>query len=97
MSNLDVAVGSFWEIARHWKNGDKAKLELSCEDGSLLMELSALLGLPDQPTSLTLLPLLTMLLLLQLKRSLPPSSVVRSGGCVRLKLEQLVKQYLVKT
>jgi hypothetical protein len=49
MSNLDVAVGSFWQLARHWKNGDKAKLELSCEGGSLLMELSAVLGLPDQP------------------------------------------------
>ena len=49
MSNLDVAVGSFWQLARHWKNGDKAKLELSCEDGSLQMQLSAVLGLPDQP------------------------------------------------
>ena len=49
MSNLDVAVGSFWQLARHWKNGDKAKLELSCEDGSLHMQLSAVLGLPDQP------------------------------------------------
>ena len=49
MSNLDIAVGSFWQLARHWKNGDKAKLELSCEDGSLHMQLSAVLGLPDQP------------------------------------------------
>ena len=49
MSNLDVAVSSFWQLARHWKQGDKAKLELSCEDGSLHMQLSALLGHPDQP------------------------------------------------
>ena len=48
MSNLDVAVTSFWQLARHWKQGDKAKLELSCEDGSLHMQLSALLGHPDQ-------------------------------------------------
>ena len=26
MFNLDVAVASFWQLARHWKQGDKAKL-----------------------------------------------------------------------
>ena len=36
-----------WQLARHWKQGDKAKLELSCEDGSLHMQLSAVLGHPD--------------------------------------------------
>ena len=49
MSNLDVAVTSFWQLARHWKQGDKAKLELSCEDGNLPMQLSAVLGHPDKP------------------------------------------------
>ena len=49
MSNLDVAVSSFWQLARHWKQGDKAKLELTCEDGSLHMQLSAVLGHPDHP------------------------------------------------
>ena len=49
MSNLDVAVSSFWQLARHWKQGDKAKLELSCEGGSLQMQLSAVLGHPDRP------------------------------------------------
>ena len=49
MSNLDVAVSSFWQLARHWKQGDKAKLELSCVDGTLHMQLSAVLGHPDQP------------------------------------------------
>ena len=49
MSNLDVAVTSFWQLARHWKQGDKARLELSCEDGNLHMQLSAVLGHPDQP------------------------------------------------
>ena len=39
----------FWQLARHWKQGDKAKLELSCEDGSLHMQLSAVLGHPDLP------------------------------------------------
>ena len=47
MSNLDVAVASFWQLARHWKQGDKAKLELTCEDGSLHMQLSAALNHPD--------------------------------------------------
>ena len=49
MSNLDVAVASFWQLARHWNQGGKAKLELSCEDGNLHMQLSANLGHPDQP------------------------------------------------
>ena len=49
MSNLDVALAGFWQIARHWKNGDKAKIELFCEAGSLYMQLSAMLGHPDQP------------------------------------------------
>ena len=49
MKNLDVAVTSFWQLARHWNQGDKARLELSCEDGNLHMQLSAVLGHPDQP------------------------------------------------
>ena len=49
MSNLDVAVSSFWQLARHWNQGQKAKLELSCEGGSLHMQLSAVLGHPEQP------------------------------------------------
>ena len=49
MSNLDVALAGFWQIAGHWKNGDKAKIEQSCEAGSLYMQLAALLGHPDQP------------------------------------------------
>ena len=49
MSNLDVALAGFWHIAGHWKNGDKAKIELPCEAGSLYMQLSAMLGHPDQP------------------------------------------------
>ena len=48
MSNLDVAVATFWQLARHWKNGDKAKLELSCEGESLHKQLSAVLGHPEQ-------------------------------------------------
>ena len=49
VSNLDVAVSSFWQLARHWNQGQKAKLELSCEGGSLHMQLSAVLGHPEQP------------------------------------------------
>ena len=39
MSNLDVALSSFWQLARHWQSGKKAKLELTCEDGSLNLQL----------------------------------------------------------
>ena len=49
ISNLDVAASSFWQLARHWNQGAKTKLELSCEDGSLHLQLSAVLGHPDQP------------------------------------------------
>ena len=49
MSNLDVALAGFWQIARHWKNGDTAKIELSCEAGRLHMQLSAELDHPDLP------------------------------------------------
>ena len=48
MLNLEVAVSSFWHLARHWKSGEKAKLELSCEGGSLHLNLYAMLGHPYQ-------------------------------------------------
>ena len=47
MLNLEVAVSSFWQLARHWKSGEKAKLELACEGGNLHLQLSAELGHPD--------------------------------------------------
>ena len=47
MLNLDVAVASFWQLARHWKSGDSSKLELVCEGGNLHIQLSATLGHPD--------------------------------------------------
>ena len=47
MSNLYVTLAGFWQLARHWKQGNKAKLELSCENGSMEMHLSAVLGHPD--------------------------------------------------
>ena len=47
MLNVEVAVSSFWQLARHWKSGDKAKLELACEGGNLHLQLSASLGHPD--------------------------------------------------
>ena len=49
MSNLDLAVTSFWQLARHWNQGEKAKLELACEDGTLHLQLSAELGHPEKP------------------------------------------------
>ena len=53
MSNLDVAVSSFWQLARNCKSGGKAKLELACEDGNLHLQLSAMLGHPDHAHFLT--------------------------------------------
>ena len=47
MSNLDVALASFWQLARHWQQGDAAKIEMSCEAGSLNTQLNAKLGHPD--------------------------------------------------
>ena len=47
MSNLDVALASFWQLARHWKQGDTAKLDLSRQAGSLELQLKAKLGHPD--------------------------------------------------
>ena len=47
MINLEVALGSFWQLARHWRQGESAKLELVCEDGNLQIQLSAKLGHPD--------------------------------------------------
>ena len=47
MTNLELALGSFWQLARHWKMGDTAKLELTCEGENLQMNFSAKLGNPD--------------------------------------------------
>ena len=47
MSNLDVTIAGFWQLARHWKQGNKAKLEKSCEKGSMELHLSAVLGHPN--------------------------------------------------
>ena len=47
MTNLELALGSFWQFARHWKMRDTAKLELTCEGGNLQMNFSAKLGHPD--------------------------------------------------
>ena len=57
MSNLDVAVAGFWQLGRHWKNLDRAKIELSYESRSLVMQLLAVLSHhfphppPPPPTS----------------------------------------------
>ena len=47
MSNLDVALASFWQLARHWKHGEAAALDMSCEAGSLNIQQNAKLGHPD--------------------------------------------------
>jgi hypothetical protein len=47
MINLEVALASFWQFARHWRQGESSKLELSCKDGNIQLHLSAKLGDPD--------------------------------------------------
>ena len=89
--NLDVAVSSFLQLARHWNQGAKDKLELSCEDKSLHMLLSAVLGHPDQhywtPLPIILLTIVLLLLLLLPRRSLHHSCAIRIGGSTRLLLK----------
>ena len=53
MSNLGVAVATFWQLARHRKNSEKTKLELSCKSKSLHIQLSAVLSHPEQQHFLT--------------------------------------------
>ena len=40
MLNIDLAVASFWQLARHWKSEQTAKLELACEGGNLYLKQS---------------------------------------------------------
>ena len=47
MSYFDVALASFWQLARHRQQCEAAKLETSCEAGSLHIQLNAKLGHPD--------------------------------------------------
>ena len=47
MANMDVALASFWQLARHRQLGEAAKPELPCEDGSLNIQLNAKRGHPD--------------------------------------------------
>ena len=47
MLNIDVAVNSFWQFARFWRNGETAKFEMSCENGTIEMNISSKLGHPD--------------------------------------------------
>ena len=47
MYSPDVALASFWQLTRHWQQGEIAKLEMSCEAGSLNIQLNAKIGHPD--------------------------------------------------
>ena len=53
MSNQDVALSSFYQLARHWKQGETFKLYLSCEAGSLQLQISANLDHPDEDNAET--------------------------------------------
>ena len=45
--NLEVVLSNFWQLARQWKSGEKAKIDLAYEGGNLHLHLSAMLGHPD--------------------------------------------------
>ena len=45
--NLDVALVSFLQVARHWQDGEAAKLEITCQAGSLNIQLNTKLRHPD--------------------------------------------------
>ena len=47
MSNLEVTLSHFWQFAAHWKNGHRAKLNMTCEAGKLHLDFSANLDHPD--------------------------------------------------
>ena len=47
MSYLDVTLASFWQLARHWQQGEAAKLEMSIEAGSLNIQRMPKLKHPD--------------------------------------------------
>ena len=47
MCSLEVTLAHFYQFAAHWKNGDKATLNLSCETGKLKLEFFTHLDHPD--------------------------------------------------
>ena len=47
MCSLEVTLAHFYQFAAHWKNGDQANLNLSCESGKLQLEFSTHLNHPD--------------------------------------------------
>ena len=47
MFNLDVALASFWQLAKHWQQDEAAKLEMFCEARSLNIQLITKCGPPD--------------------------------------------------
>ena len=46
MCGLKITLANFYNVAAHWKNGDKAKLNLSWETGKLKLQLSTHLDHP---------------------------------------------------
>ena len=48
-TELDFALANFWEFAKIWRNGRKAKLILSCNEGHGQVQLVADLGAADEP------------------------------------------------
>ena len=46
MCHLDVALVSFCHLESHWQQGEAEKLEMSCEAGSLNIQLNPKHGYP---------------------------------------------------
>ena len=47
ISEHDLALASFWEFVKMWKNKTKSLLVFSCQDEQACVELTADLGPPD--------------------------------------------------
>ena len=43
-----MVLSGFWQLARHWKEGNVDKLELACKDRNRQIKLLASLGNPDK-------------------------------------------------
>ena len=91
MTNIDVAVKSFWQLARHWNQGGKAKRSCLVKMEIFICTCRLCWDTQTSPTSLTLL--LTIILplplpsLLRRRGSLPHSCAGRSGESKKLLAE----------
>ena len=85
-TNQDVTLASFWHLASHWQQGESEKLEISCEAGSLNIQLNA---------SDVLISLTFIILHLLVKGNPLHKCVGKNAGVMQLK-QILIKLFLHK-